>query len=136
MKNNVTTYQTSLELEANGFPQPEKAFGQIWYARKDYNGLIKAGERLVCIQALEEGNNVFASESGGHVVCSNKLDLVYAARDADVLRELSDYPSVQWSGEKFYVHFFGEKNWDIDGHDTHRNPAEACAQAWLKIQKK
>ena len=144
--NNVTTYKTSLELEANGFPQPEKAFGQIWYAKKDYNGLIKAGERLVCVQGSDDP--VFASETEGHVLYSNRLNLVYAPRDTDILpkiQELSRAPF--WWGivppqkdstgdcdnEWSCTNFEGceGKNFEI----TDPNPAEACARALKGMQK-
>ena len=128
------TNETSLRLEAAGFPQPEIAIGQFWYAETEYKGgeyehnplcvvveaystRTKHLRRLTC----EKGTG----EAGGAVH-------VFAPTATDILKELQNHLLV-FNGDKWVVVETATGEYLSDYCD---NPAEACAAAWLEINEK
>lgn len=127
------THETSLRLEAAGFPQPEIAFGQAWYDElRQIDGMITN---------VNPGVSAFFNfTSGGYAVIywsefSGRFS--FAPTATDILKELSIVVFSHWFEfveGKFQIRIFfqggGERQY------FHSNPAEACAAAWLEINEK
>lgn len=106
---NYITFETSLKLLENNFPQPDFRFGQVWY---------ETGRKDVAIVGTANFE-LFKQHRQGQ--------LVFAARPDDILKELGKDYNLSFFEGLFYCIYdtlMGEAY-------SHENPAEACALAYL-----
>lgn len=120
---NVTTFETSLLLQENGFPQPKMQVGQIWwlYTLSGQKPIIVTEVIGDCLVAVDlHGNDYDESDLAERVY-------VFSPTSTDILRELGkDYNLSFFKGLFYciYDNLMGEAY-------SHENPAEACALAYL-----
>lgn len=129
--NNHVTPQTAIILEEFGFPKPEPEFGQVWYAKPE---LIAC----VCVYNILSGIAVLRVIEKSETCYSyglNPSSYIFAPTDTDILKEL------KWYSLDFDI---GTEAWNLcisiplDQRikiQSHKNPAELCALAWLSKQK-
>lgn len=114
MKNH-TSYETSVRLKNAGLPQPKKyEFGQVWWF------VLNTEPDCLVITKDEEGFN-------------SQPSFVFAPTATDVLRLLEGFDIGY-----FTVIYEGWVMFDVNGGRIakHKNPAEAAALAWLKLNEK
>lgn len=101
---NYVTYETAVLLKEVGFPQPEPEFGQVWFSADRSPFVV-----------------------GGFDTPRFYDDLVFAPTATDIMRAL---PGLSM---RFHSHL---KEWQTrykknETRRAHKEPAEACALAWL-----
>ena len=120
---NVTTFETGLELKTRGFPQPDFQIGQIWWI------YTLSGQKSITITQVS-GTCVNACANNGDEYDESDIAeyaLVFTPTPADILKELGkDYNLSFFEGLFYCVH----DNLIGDVY-SHENPAEACALAYL-----
>ena len=126
MQPSCVTAKTALRLKDKGFPQPEPAFGQIWYD--------KAGDCFV-VTHIAKNQLGIVFEDGLREVWSPSEELLYsegcfAPTALDILRHLQgeclelniDYRTA--SGE----------SWSVGQFSNETNVHEAAAESWFADQ--
>jgi len=108
----IVTFETSIRLKDAGFPQPSPKAGQFWYGKNREVGYIFYHERLALL-------------SGEIVYFDAPEKCVFAPTSTDILRELGPLFDLSCDCGEFWCR--DEKDW---------NPAEAVAEAWLKLNEK
>ena len=138
------TFETAARLKDAGFPQPEQPQrGQVWYTCFGQTMLVIYERKDRCDYHLLEKDRVYFDrifENGE----------VFAPTAVDILEQLPECFSLEKCGSSFNC--CGDREymrdcpvwWPLD--IEHRedgsiefindNPAEACAKAWLTINKK
>lgn len=129
----VVTFETAKALREAGFPQPRTKFSQIWY-------FLESKQHLLIING---GANPSYVIDGVRLIYRDHIkdmSIVYAPTATDILRGLPEgfvlhkrmgvfhcliIPKIPVGAESIYGTPFGS--------DT--NPAEACAAAWLDLNK-
>ncbi len=125
---NIVTFETAQRLKEAGFPQPEPQSGQFWYNPEF--GLFVVGPlfgengwyRIVFY--LNEGR-AFNKEMHFLPEC------VFAPTTTDILREMPDGCFIEKTNEGYNFAF---SRWYNMAKNT--DPAEAAAEAWLKLREK
>jgi hypothetical protein len=135
----ILSFETAQKLKAAGFPQPDFAPRQTWY---DEGGRLHI---VVGIGGLI-GPDMAMIGGRGHVpyVADDGIDNpVFAPTATDILLELRSthlcyYLQFSHADAKFWVYSDDTTMSEIAmiGEVGHENPAEACALAWLAINKK
>lgn len=127
---NVTTSETAKTLAENGFPQPTPEFGQVWYL---------SGKPHVCIGHEGGGIYNFRSQEGMEErTAVNYPTYFFAPTATDILEQLPGWAITKGGSMKVWsvwLPLFEPP--ESDEMEFHlRNPAEAGAEAWLKLNKK
>jgi len=123
MKNH-TTPQTAFRLKAAGFPQPKPEFGQVWATETMYQFSVDSDWGLNGVQAY------FPDATGRKIV---RIDTsAYCPSIQDFLEQMPGAVIKTTGGH--YGLFFNEGSSD-EIVFTDANLLEACALAWLSIQK-
>jgi len=132
-----TTFETSQLLAENGFPQPTPEFGQMWWGSDEecYPAIS-----IAIRDANIFGNVKFVNQDGLHYF-EELSPYVFAPTAFDIFKQES------------MIHFglctatrLGIKGWSVWPYNNdsdlseafeffHENPAEACAEAWLFLNK-
>lgn len=130
----IVTFETAKALKAAGFPQPEPKFRQSWYDKSFPNV-----EMVYVKKAFKSDYFIFRDQEGGrqnYYDVDIAVDLVFAPTATDILRELKG--CCLFSGAGFIVDAPSQftkamllTTWDENYYNP--NPAEAAAQAWLKL---
>ncbi len=121
MKN--TTYQTALQLQRAGFPQPVPEFGQMWYD--------SGGFEALCLGRAERDKYAFIYDDRQQVFFSYLHRLTYAPTSEDILEQLPNFVRLEKFG--------GQRSCRIDDDGQPYRAiketwAEACALAYLKLK--
>ena len=137
MKDTVT-FETAARLKEAGFPQPTPEAGQWWY-NPDY-GIFLTG-KLSPYDGRER--HIYYPDTG-NVFFKNQVlfpDCVFAPTATDILRELSSDCVLGtkklggWICGSWRLISSDHMKFFVAGmHDE--NPAEAAAEAWLKLHDK
>lgn len=107
--------ETCTRLKDAGFPQPEKAPGQLWYYR---GGLcLTYPMRSVVLAASLEGDVHFGT--------NDPEDWVYCPTALEIARWIPDCSIHAATHGVFFVHYV------TTGHQTTINPAIELAEIWL-----
>lgn len=121
----IVTFETAVRLKEAGFPQPAPEAGQFWYGKNREVGYIFYHERLALL-------------SGDIVYFDAPEKCVFAPTATDILREM---PGCILAVENLYketaivgVYYEVLKTGRL--LSDHGNPAEAVAEAWLKLNEK
>jgi hypothetical protein len=127
----VVSFETAKKLKEAGFPQPEPAFGQVWYE--------SAGSPIIVTSGWEAGFAFVGPRSAmaqtTYMKRFQEQNGVFAPTATDILKAIQseystpclifDFKDGQWE-----VGDFSHSEWyTMTSHKT--NPAEACAAAWL-----
>lgn len=129
----IVSYETAVRLKEAGFPQPTPEAGQVWY-----HGLLKKDAAvLIANFKTHDGSQpsstlYFLNGSGSSIVTKVAEESIYAPTATDILRELPSYSLFFSSLTRQWVGAFDEMAITYNEH----NPAEAAAEAWLKINEK
>jgi hypothetical protein len=136
----VVLFETAVKLKDVGFPQPVPALGQVWYD--------KFGEWLLLI-TNDDGYLCFRDDVNSSRVFDKTEDrLVFAPTATCILREMPDQTLlITHKGAGRGGRFHDEDIFQIWVTEDIENqkcrhvaqsgwPAEACAMAWLEINKK
>lgn len=117
----TATFETAARLKEAGFPQPTPEAGQFWY-NPDF-GPFLVGKLWMVDGRLR---NIFYPDTGKVVNKEIRLfpDCVFAPTATDILRELGPLFDLSYDCAEFWCG--DKKDW---------NPAEAAAEAWLKLQE-
>ena len=130
----ITTFETAVRLKEAGFPQPQPGAGQWWH-NPDF-GLFVVGIKWF---ADNREYRIFYPGTGKTVLKSEAMFLkcAFAPTATDILRELRDGSNIGIMGKRFlcYSPDF-EHGIDHPGTPINDNPAEAVAEAWLKLNEK
>lgn len=131
--NNIVSFETAKRLKEAGFPQPEPEFGQFWYNGSDLLVVVKylgAKEWIACPLSGANWTRLFSAAFQRPIVFGEP---VFAPSATDILREL---------GPGFVLYFDSPGRWVLSENNpyglctNHENPAEASAEAWLKLNEK
>lgn len=137
----IVSYETAVRLKVAGFPQPKPEAGQWWH-NPDF-GLFVVGVKWF---ADNREYKIFYPGTGRSVLKSEAMFLkcAFAPTATDILREMPSY---------FYIRKYKYQTKDIQifsifceeleaGDDllqiakgVNENPAEAVAEAWLKLNE-
>ena len=127
----IVSYETAVRLKEAGFPQPQPGAGQWWH-NPDF-GLFVVGIKWF---ADNREYRIFYPGTGKSVLKSEAMFLkcAFAPTATDILRELRDGSNIGIMGKRFlcYSPDF-EHGIDHPGTPINDNPAEAVAEAWLKL---
>lgn len=130
----IVTFEKAVRLKEAGFPQPKPDFGQVWH-NPDF-GLFVVGIKWF---ADNREYRIFYPGTGKSVLKSEAMFLkcAFAPTATDILRELRDGSNIGIMGKRFlcYSPDF-EHGIDHPGTPINDNPAEAVAEAWLKLNEK
>lgn len=134
----IVTFETAVRLKEAGFPQPVPEAGQWWY-NPDF-GPFLVGKLWMVDGRLR---NIFYPDTGKVVNKQIRLfpDCVFAPTATDILRESPNYYYIRkyrYDTENRFSIFCELQEGDLTqiakGVDI--NPAEAAAEAWLKLNDK
>lgn len=124
----TVTFETAKRLKEAGFPQPEFAVGQYWY---DIDG---EAFWVKCDASPHIHGEWVGDDHSGFVEIPHGEE-VFAPTATDIIREFERLQKSKWirlgmsrDGYECYLYAFG----GIRDSFCHENPAEACAEAWLK----
>ncbi len=119
----IVTFETAVRLKEAGFPQPFPQAGMFGYN--------DAGYLFVKTHDGHTSNNRYGSvllNGGNDNITLSKNDfkfVVFAPTATDILRELGPLFDLSYDCAEFWCG--DKKGW---------NPAEAAAEAWLKLNDK
>ena len=112
----IMTFDTARRLKEAGFPQPQPAFGQIWYD--------KGGRHLSMHDIKEPDELARHFREKGFAFAPTATDILFAlGSDVYLTRSYR-------GGFDVYLTFRNLEDGCPDA--THENAAEACAAAWLE----
>lgn len=125
--NNVVTFETAKRLKEAGFPQPEICLNQGWY---DQSG--KLYRIIKWSESSQSDDLVLIGDWLGDwdIIGQKEQFLLFAPTATDIMRHLPGY-QLTHNGETFVMFPPNDELRDWE----HDNPAEACAEAWLKHKK-
>jgi len=131
----ILSFETAVRLKEAGFPQPAPEAGQFWY--NPNIGVFLVGKLWMVDGRLR---NIFYPDTGKVVNKEIRLfvNFVFAPTATDILREMPGcilavenlYKEMAIVGVYYEVWKTGRLLSD------HVNPAEAAAEAWLKLNEK
>ena len=125
---NVTTFETGLELKTRGFPQPDFQIGQIWwiYTLSGQKSITITQVSGTCVNACANNGDEYDESDIAEYAC------VYMPTPADIMAELTpDYFLMRDFPVKGVIYWQCKseaKNYQTEKHET---PAEACALAFM-----
>ena len=137
---NVASSETAVKLKEAGFPQPDIQIGQAWY--NDFKEPSVIVQRDHEFKTQWAGCHLGTGATGNMFKASEiKENCCFAPTATDILRELPDKVLFWRVGDVFVcgVQMESEEGYDVIKFEAaykHENPAEACALAWLKMNKK
>jgi len=117
--------QLSFELKAAGFPQPDPAFGQMWWHPDGcLHVVMKKGEIHIITRYVEDGRT-----GAGFFNDEALSEMAFAPNAVDILAEMPFGSS---------LHTFTHLGYEARHHDTgisiDFNPHEAMARRYLAMQ--
>ena len=138
----ILSHKTAVRLKETGFPQPEPEAGQMWYYTRFPDGTAK--KNVLCILAHEypyQDNLEALPLDGGERICNPRNTQIFAPTAVDILRELSSDCVLGtktlggWICGSWRLISSDHMKFFVGGmHD--KNPAEAAAETWLKLNEK
>jgi len=126
---NHVSPETAARLKAAGFPQPVKEIGQTWYSPKGELWIVSGKPWRDVFETIAKCVTSWEWEWP-----DNMEGFAYAPTATDILRELGEAYSLEFSANEYAIYYF-----DSDGRNyenSHTNPHELCALEWLKIHEK
>ena len=139
----IVSFETAKRLKEAGFPQPEFGRGQWWYRNRP-DEVPKFQNNPIALMVLGRANKRTVFWSGYGRVCESYWDkegypFVFAPTATDIIRGFDQYHVSKW-----LTLGFEEANGNFEAYPASNpryiflssNPAEACAEAWLKLNKK
>lgn len=138
----IVTFETAVRLKEAGFPQPQPGAGQWWH-NPDF-GLFVVGIKWF---ADNREYRIFYPGTGKSVLKAQAMFLkcAFAPTATDILREMPNYFYIrkykhQTNDIQIFSIFCEEREADDDlsqiAKGVSQNPAEAAAEAWLKLNPK
>ncbi len=132
----IVTFEKAVRLKEAGFPQPKPDFGQVWH-NPDFGLFVVGGKWF----ADNREYKIFYPGTGKTVLKSEArfLECAFAPTATDILRQMPNFFYIRkykYGTDVFSV--FNEKTDDSDiqiAHGVNENPAEAVAEAWLKLNE-
>jgi hypothetical protein len=123
--NHIVTFETAKRLKEAGFLQPAAEFMQIWYDEGGAEWVVADMGELV----------LFSLSSRAQMALSDVAGFVFAPIATDILMKCPYYDvHFDATRQKWCCWLYLEETDEDD--NFHENPAEACAEAWLKINGK
>ena len=132
----IVSYETAQRLKEAGFPQPKLSIGQNWY---DQSGKLWRVTKWA--ESSKNDDLVLIGDYLGDwdIIGKKEQFLGFAPTATDIIREFERLQKSKWirigmSGDGWfecYLYAFG----GLQDSFSHENPAEACAEAWLKTVK-
>jgi len=110
------SFETAVRLKESGFPQPTPEAGQFWYNPNGILFVVYLVHEIVELYEIGRRN-----PSIGHYW----EDWTFAPTATDILRELGPLFDLSYDCAEFWCG--DKKGW---------NPAEAAAEAWIKLNPK
>ena len=121
----MVSFETAVKLKEAGFPQPAPKFGDVVFHRSKKTKHVVIGH---------EGGGVFVFRGEfDHQDRERGDSYVSAPTAADILKVAKGLYLSPIMHDDWGVFVVGSR--EMVGYH-HENPAEACAEAWLKINKK
>lgn len=119
----IVTFETAVRLKEAGFPQPTPEAGQWWYNPNGILFVVYLAHETVELHEMGRRNT-----SVGHYW----EDWTFAPTATDILRETPEY---------FLWKYKTKDMWGLSlsvwyDYVQKSNPAEAAAEAWLKLNTK
>lgn len=135
---NVVTFETARALKDAGFPQPEPEAGQVWYIPTKTPGQIfitHIGEYYIHYAWGKnyEGNTPGSSKVNVESFFGTKP--ILAATSTDILRELPETALLSRIENDWQCRIMSYDEERCEYAIRNTNPAEACAAAYLEINK-
>jgi hypothetical protein len=116
----VVSFETAKKLKEAGFPQPEPAFGQVWYK--------SAGSPIIVTSGWEAGFAFVGPRSAmtqtTYMKRFQEQNGVFAPTATDILRHIHLNELIYYDDELGFA--LGGGIGDFD-----HNPAEVCAEAYI-----
>jgi len=129
------TFETAKRLKDAGFPNPEPYMMRLFFHQNGREWLILLQDNR-CLCGANGRTEKVMKYKKEHI----ELYCYFAATATDILKELTS-DDFFWSVfydpyiEKFYTHKTNNRGNTVS-LTSHKNPAEAAAQAWLSIHEK
>lgn len=126
---NVVTPETARKMKEAGYPQPDPEPGQVWYI--DETPIFITG-----VYKTTTSTDYWYSKINGTQFHEKYFpeSAVFAPTATDILKELSVDYALVYAGNEPTIISTVEKR--LPFLYKHKNPAEACALAWLQINTK
>ena len=126
----IVTPETAKRLKAAGFPQPELKAGQFWTAVRYPDGTARHDALLI----IDHNNQLKPFDGGNDPGYRTKGNAVFLPTATDILSWGGmTMAKLTWinasDGMDFECLYDGDSFYD-------KNPAEACADAWLASHQK
>lgn len=135
MKNTIT-FETSRALKEAGFPQPEPEPGQVWWSNDGYQ-IIVISRRDNTMFPFDVPQIMYSI--GGQIlrnpVATMSDRFVFAPTAADILGELPETTLLSRIENDFQCRIMSKDFERCEYARRDGNPAEACAAAYLEINK-
>lgn len=129
----TVTFETAKRLKDAGFPQPELCLNQDWY---DQSGKLWRVAKWA--ESSQNDDLVLIGDYLGDwdIIGKKEQFLGFAPTATDIIREFERLQKSKWirlgmSGEDWYCYLYAALS-GLTDRFPHENPAEACAEAWLK----
>jgi exonuclease III len=125
---NVVTFETARALKEAGFPQPDPEYLQVWY--EEFNPFVEGWSR-------EDSRHIIGI--GRFEIWHEDFDMseyYFAPTATDILRELPETSLISRIENDFQCRVMSpdfRQRCEYARRDT--NPAQACAAAYLEINK-
>ena len=113
--------ETCIRLRDAGFPQPERAPGQLWYCREDL---------CVLYRVVPDGILAASLQGPAHYGATNSKDWVYCPTALEIAGLIPDCSIHAATHGVFFVHYV------TTGHQTTINPVFELAEIWLSKNSK
>ena len=126
---NVVSFEAARALTEAGFPQPKLEAGQVWY----YN---EKGFYCTVLEAVFAGTHKIAVNAAGVIMRVEPDENYFAPTATDILRELPETALLSRIENDFQCRVMSpdfRQRCEYARRD--QNPAEACASAYLEINK-
>lgn len=127
------SFETAVKLKKLGFPPPQPKEGQLWESITKFGGWIEGvyGETVV-FTGIDTSKDMHEEWPVSRWLLDD-FPYIFRPTATDILRQLDQSEwCLRWDFDGFVC-------WDSESfsaHETHENPAEACAAAWLKRKGK
>ena len=140
----IVSFETAKRLKEAGFPQPEEfSVGDWWWAmivRDEHSEFsYPYNERFFLRACVEKGRLEVVVQTNGCGVSLEEDYCYFAPTATDILVRLPDLTALyKWRHENVWCVDYQTQDPPLLTGTPHRhkNPAEACAEAWLKLNKK